>query len=776
MFNSCFHRMRYAPMFVVATSILVVASQGCNSSPKAKSAAAATNEFEVNDSRGLDSLDLTKEDTAIIRAFLRQARLSDDVSSAAGGGMSLSTLVSNQLRDPQVSDLVNWFNLIPDLEENPFASTARSELQAAVESGLPLDECNINPTVGKALARAGVISRTDLASLDIDAFAESKALITEVRTLINEALLAAGYSGLWVTVDNPWAYLELHANGMKIGLLEPTPATTYRRFCVMLPGTADNNRIVDLSIDPPTGENGSKEVRFHQSVELVRGETTRCLISPYPTPALSIGMSAANNTGTPVVLAGDEVKLSVESPIEADLTDIVWVELAAASTKETEAADVLAANGGSTPALGLIAWTRLRDLVVDEKTGVRPGAPSGVYGHTGSRHHVDMLSGGVWNERIIGTGTEVQWIPQIESPDTQVVVLARNSAGLWGIAKRAVPVIDLRPGIWARPQANIVFGAPLADSASTLDWSRVNQIAVVQGILHNMSFIGTEGQPLKIELCSTPFSEAHVPLREIRVDYGDGTPNDELNEPRELVHTWSDPGTYVLTVTATGIDGLERTVSSTIEIEALPEEEPALAETGSATTPVFVPAVSSAELFTQTAWEWSRTVANRITSELEAVNALEISHIHSNLQRPVVDMFDEALVEAFISRGAQVYERDAIWQVAVDRHGALDPQDVFADEKATSASDAAARHVVAYKLYQAGVTTTAVGAGLAVRSAEVRAYVRVHDPVTTRITFAEEVTARTSDLVLYGEVTLPAWEGWNDQPSDWMIYLGRPLD
>ena len=42
-----------------------------------------------------------------------------------------------------------------------------------------------------------------------------------------------------------------------------------------------------------------------------------------------------------------------------------------------------------------------------------------------------LLSGQTKSERIIGYGPQVSWTPQCESPDVQIVVLARNQNGLW---------------------------------------------------------------------------------------------------------------------------------------------------------------------------------------------------------------------------------------------------------------------------------------------------------------------------------------------------------
>ena len=134
--------------------------------------------------------------------------------------------------------------------------------------------------------------------------------------------------------------------------------------------------------------------------------------------------------------------LSLESPVESDLTDVVWMELGGRNTSGLQAKNVLNPPEGSSTAKGLMAWLRLRDLVQDDQNR---------HGDFKKRSQREMgatiLNGRFDEERIIGSGQSIAWSPKVESPEIGIVALARNQNGLWGIVKRSVAVIDLRPAV-----------------------------------------------------------------------------------------------------------------------------------------------------------------------------------------------------------------------------------------------------------------------------------------------------------------------------------------
>ena len=78
--------------------------------------------------------------------------------------------------------------------------------------------------------------------------------------------------------------------------------------------------------------------------------------------------------------------------------------------------------------------------------------------------------------------------------------------------------------------------------------------------------------------------------------------------------------------------------------------------------------------------------------------------------------------------------------------------------------------VVAVKLYQAGVHTTPLEGGMAIRTATLRAYLRLHDRKTGEVLMATEVPVQVQELVSSGTSMLEDDRGWNDQPSNWMVY------
>ena len=747
---------------------LLVATSACESTKATRAeplpSSAAKGVSTAEDTRGLDKLNLSDDDKAILSGFLRTRKATKTALEGGGVGGAASSLLGS----PTIGSLAMWFNQVPDVKDNPFTGVARREVQAGRESELTFANLKLNPTVRKALIASGVFDKASLQKLDVESFANGVNLITQVRNLISAALLELNYAGLLVQIDNPWTELDLKIDGTKIGDLEPDPVPQWRRFLVQLSGEIDGNRIVDLSIQAPSAS-GEPALRYHESIELRRGGTTRLSMTPAAAPTLSIGLQAGQPTGTPVVLAGDTVTLKVESPVESSLTDIAWIELAGASPSAVEGSHVESAVGGSTNVMGLIAWARLRDLVVAEKSGSR-GSNSGViYGDIGGPANPDMLAGGYLNERIIGTGTSITWTPRIESPDTVIVVLARNRNGLWGLAQRDVPVMDLRPGIWPRPLAHIDFNRTIVSDATNLAWTRIGQISVVAGILSNMTFLAVEDDPIRINICTTPFSEAHVPPKSIDVDFGDGQSQTLTTDhiPTQITHAYAQPGRYKLAVTATGIDGLQRTMTSHMRISARPVVAAApAAESEPEDEDQLSAGQSTAVLFSDAVEHWAALVATALSPKLEQI---ELSHIHSDLQRPVVDLFDESLVGRFRAAGTSVFERDAIWSEAIANRGALHADRAFAHQDEMLAARESARPVVGYKLIKAGVTVQPVGAGLAVRTADIRAYVRVHDRSTGEIVFAREIDTALSDLVPFSQFDRVPKNAWNDQPEGWMI-------
>jgi hypothetical protein len=84
-------------------------------------------------------------------------------------------------------------------------------------------------------------------------------------------------------------------------------------------------------------------------------------------------------------------------------------------------------------------------------------------------------------------------------------------------------------------------------------------------------------------------------------------------------------------------------------------------------------------------------------------------------------------------------------------------------------SENAQRPVVGYKLIKAGVTVQPLGAGLALRTADIRAYVRLHNRPSGEIVFAHEISTSVSDLVPFTLADSKPTDGWDDQPDGWMI-------
>ena len=126
-----------------------------------------------------------------------------------------------------------------------------------------------------------------------------------------------------------------------------------------------------------------------------------------------------------------------------------------------------------------------------------------------------------------------------------------------------------------------------------------------------------------------------MPVKQTLVDFGDGTPPVELADPTMVTHTWESNGDYVLTVTATGIDGISKVMSTNVTafLQNKPEDKkPARPFVEKTPQPKKGPAESSAELFARAAKEWSQELSQAVAATLDQQKwTLEISHIHTQL-------------------------------------------------------------------------------------------------------------------------------------------------
>jgi len=715
----------------------------------------------------------------------------------------------NSAQSEPLRALAEWVNQPPDPQSNPFSGAAISQLVIEMGSKDAYKDWDISSATRTALSKLGHKSAEDIQKVDLEDFAESDELFDAFHDLVYQGLLKADYAGISTTAYNPWCDLTLLIDGVKLSSLPAAPVPTPRKFCLWIPlykdGTefVDQNRFVDVSTDGATNNSGHKAYRYQQPVEVVRGKTKKISsLSPTAAPALSIAVFGAQAaTGTPVVMAGDTVQLQVESPAEAALTDdVVWIELGSRPISSIEPSDIINASGGSKATLGLLAWTELRELVVQDELQRSQGMMKS-----------GLLSGQTKSERIIGYGPQVSWTPQCESPDVQIVVLARNQNGFWGIAKRPTPVIDLRPAVWAKPLVNVEIASGSDFGASEGTWTLAKHIQSVQNLLNLLTFQPTAGQQVSIDLPFTPFSEAHVPIEMIQIMYGDGGSSSFVAGaiPSRVQHSWNTPGVYDLTVTATGVDGLDRTMTSKVNVQPVkPSDTPVVAKAKGNR-----PAPSAADLFGEAVGIWAQEVVRRVNDQMASTPELEISHIHSRLQRPVVDLFDAELVQELMRSGNKIYDRDRVFNEAVSNYGALNPNPVFGGPKtlkmhqilpllhrdtqiseenlkiamelydeahgitdSTTTETSEVHYVLAYKLHTAGTQLKDARNGLAVRNAEVSGHVRIHNPATNEIIFADDVSASVSDLISKPTIKMGNWESWNDRPSEWMLDLRPDTD
>lgn len=732
--------------------------------------------------------------------------------------------------DQPYKALAEWLNNSSKLEESPIQFVVRGQLEAAIASTLEFNRLTIAPAVRTALSQKGYVTKQALNELDVESFLNSDELFDALQELVFDGLLAANYAGLNALVVNPWQDIDLYVDGIKLGEIEKSPAGKVKRFCLWLPDNeTDGNRFVDIGIKFPTDTDGNDGLRYQSSVELEKGVSAVCRISPYPTPALSIGIRSQNSTNTPVVLAGDVVYLTLESPIESELTDIVWIELGGRDTDTLSAENIINPPTGSTSAKGLMAWLELRRLIKSDWEGNKASAPTTQRGMQQS-----VLNGRFDEERIVGFGSQITWSPRVESPEIGLVALARNQEGLWGIVKRSVAVIDLRPAVWAIPQADVeIDPVSLQKLNEQSSWSDSSTVELVSKILEEVKFQVPTATPVNISLRTSPLSEAQMPLEQTVVDFGDGSPPVNLEGRTAISHTWQSSGEYVLKVTATGIDGISRVISSKVTAAAasLPEVKLEPKAEAKIEQPRRGPAESSSELFARTAKEWTEKLAQAATVPVQAhvqdgKYSIEVSHIHAQLQRPVVELFDGHLVSSLIDSGYLVHERDRVFTEAVKNYGSIASRDFFGaamnnepdqllkekferwlldnnhsveteeflkvlglyrelnseqnnfedsidpsskDEEPSVVQPRISQLVLAYKLSKAEVKVSEVGADLAVRNCEIRGFARVINKSTNEVIFSKEITASISGLISEPALRRLNSGGWSDQPSDWML-------
>ena len=356
-------------------------------------------------------------------------------------------------------------------------------------------------------------------------------------------------------------------------------------------------------------------------------------------------------------MAGDTVQLQVESPAEAALTDdVVWIELGSNPISSIEPSDIINASGGSKATVGLLAWTELRELVVQDEL---------------------QRSKGIWDldcfqvkPRVSGLLVTDLRCPGLHNMNLPMSRLScsrgiKMACGASPSVQRLSSISDPLSGQKPLVYVEIESGSDFASTEEPTTLAK--HVQSVQNILDLLTFQANSRSASAIDLRSTPFSEAHVPIQMIQVAYGDGGSSSFVagSMPNRLQHAWKMPGVYDLTVTATGVDGLDRTMTSKVNVQpAKPTETPVAAKEKENR-----PAPSAADLFGEAVGIWAQEVVRRVNDQMASAPELEISHIHSRLQRPVVDLFDAELVQELMRSGNTIYDRDRVFNEAVSNYG-----------------------------------------------------------------------------------------------------------
>jgi hypothetical protein len=184
------------------------------------------------------------------------------------------------------------------------------------------------------------------------------------------------------------------------------------------------------------------------------------------------------------------------------------------------------------------------------------------------------------------------------------------------------------------------------------------------------------------------FNDAELPMTSCRLAFGDGQSRDipvsEI-DGNQVRHIWAEPGLYEVTLTTTDLLGFHRTQGLKVLVEAPPVVEVAVAESAQESKPEpksepipepspivaasvpATPAESSLEMFRRGLERWSGDAVYSVNRDGRSIGTA-IVHLHDVGNQEVVDLFDDALVRAFLDSGSSVYERDQARYDALQDH------------------------------------------------------------------------------------------------------------
>jgi hypothetical protein len=191
--------------------------------------------------------------------------------------------------------------------------------------------------------------------------------------------------------------------------------------------------------------------------------------------------------------------------------------------------------------------------------------------------------------------------------------------------------------------------------------------------------------------------------------------------------------------------------------------------------------------------------ANQLVSQTKRVamqKKVGLAHIHDLKDQTLIDVMDSSIVESLLSNNIEVYEREPLYQHAISARGFIDSSTIVVPDQGgkipdiimTSVADGDASNpeltmkllekigttlppdvdvVIEYKLKRAEVTVRDMGQ-LRLRTANLFAFVRVHDRMTMRILSDYPVEVSISDSIAKTESS-SSGATWDSLPEGFMI-------
>jgi len=558
-----------------------------------------------------------------------------------------------------------------------FASLDRAKVRAdRVLATVAPRADELTPFVTRVLMQLGLTSLRDLDKSFVAKIDDSPAFGDEAMREVRAVVDNAGMTLLAIQVAKAPMDLEILVDGE----VQRTIAKGKQEGPIVVVEDMrplDDRKVILLTARA-AGGSGSP-MRWHRSVTLKNGQRTDVSFDFSQAPVLSTKVTPKHPLESNTFYAGDQLTLSMEDMGDHPNQHAFWllfdpttirdgqVELPAGHQSPTTASSEL---------YGMHGWMDLRGRIDAELKDY-------LAGKTG--YDWDILDRAVLPTRMLGVGDDVIWTPDREVANATLAVVALGDDGYWGMSMRPVSIMDLRPGAWGLPQTPVVPGywSPSQAAAQTVVESanspRPRDVDRIHDALENVTFSATTGEPVDIAMRLGNFNDAEVPMTACRITYGDGNHQDvpvDKIDGYQVRHTWAGPGLYEIELTTTDLLGFHRTqllrvfVEEPPVTEAKPEPKP---EPIPAPPPIVAssvpatPAESSFLMFRRGLEKWSGDSVVAVNSSGNPVG-VALVHLHDVNNQDVLDLFDDALVRAFLKSGGSVYERDKQRFIALQDH------------------------------------------------------------------------------------------------------------